>query len=251
MVSPKRAGFYEAKYRRGQELPRSSKLYTLGCVPKDGDLRILDLGCGTGLNSTALCRQGHRVVGVDISREAMVQYCRRGFTGLVMDLEQGLAFTSQSFDLVFCSEVLEHLVSPGDLLREVFRVLRPGGRLVLSVPNSAFWIYRLAALAGRTLSEVQHPMHLRFFSLRGLVGLLRQAGLRVEEIMGRNMYLLLPSPRNPVLRRMLERLGFREEVRFRTGKSFWHLSHCARRGCSFWADTLIMVAVRPSPGNDT
>ena len=237
--------FYERKYTAGAELPRSSKRYTIDCVPHGGSLDVLDVGCGVGLNSEAIRLKGHRVCGVDISRQAIEKYCARGFAGQVMDIEEGLGFPSDSFDLIFCSEVIEHTVAPESLAREMLRVLRPGGRLVLSTPNSAFWPYRVLGLAGFTVGELQHPKHFQFFSRRSLRRLLRGAGFREVEALGRNMYLIVPAMPRP-LRPLLTALGVEEEIRFRTGKPFWHLSTRSTLWNSLLADTLIFVLEKPA-----
>ena len=144
--------FYEAHYEQATELPRTSKVYTLACIPQGGPLAILDVGCGTGENSEAIAAKGHAVCGVDISAQAIAKYRQRGFDGRVMDIENGLDFPDGTFDLVFCSEVIEHLTAPEVLARESLRVLKPGGHLVLSTPNSAFWVYRGLGLLGFTVA---------------------------------------------------------------------------------------------------
>jgi 2-polyprenyl-3-methyl-5-hydroxy-6-metoxy-1,4-benzoquinol methylase len=236
--------FYETKYSRGEELSRSSKRYTLDCVADGGGLHALDVGCGTGLNSQAIRSKGHNVLGIDIAERAIEAYRARGLEGRVMDIEKPLLFPDESFDLVFCSEVIEHLGSPEILIREARRVLKPGGRLIVSTPNSAFWLYRVLGLLGYTVGELQHPKHFQFFSLRSLRRLLREAGLREIDALGRNMYLILPDVPRP-LRAVLEALGFQREPRFRTGTSFWHLSHKSRFWNRLLADTLILVSERP------
>ena len=233
--------FYEEKYRLGDEIPRTSKLYTLSYIPKEGHLKVLDIGCGGGLNSRSISSLGHLVVGIDISNEALKKYRECGFECCRMDVERGLGFDDKYFDLVFCSEVIEHLVNFEVLLEEIHRVLKPGGRLILSTPNSAFWLYRLAALFGITLSEIQHPKHLVFFSKRSLRKLFVKKGLEPIQESGRNIYLILPDPVFPLLRKFLSFLGFHEEIRFRTMSRFYHLSNHSRFLNGLFADTLIMV----------
>lgn len=231
--------FYENKYKKGEELTKTSKSITLDIVP-EGRGRALDIGCATGLNSKQIRSKGYDITGVDLSAEAIAKYNEAGFQGLVMDIENGLDFDDNYFNLVFCSEVIEHLSVPDFLCSEISRVLKPSGALVLSTPNSAFWVYRLFAIFGRTLTEIQHPYHLRFFSYRGMLAMLKAHGLQPEIVTGRNMYLLLPHIWDG-LDGVLQKLGFTKEIRFRTGKPFWHLSH----GSSFWnslfADTIVLI----------
>ena len=82
--------FYDRKYTQGSEIPRTSKIYTIDCVPDDTPLDILDVGCGSGSNSLALAAKGHKVRGVDISEEGIARYRTHGFDGHVVDLESGI-----------------------------------------------------------------------------------------------------------------------------------------------------------------
>jgi SAM-dependent methyltransferase len=236
--------FYDRKYTQGSEIPRTSKIYTIDCVPDDTPLDILDVGCGSGSNSLALVAKGHKVRGVDISEEGIARYRGHGFDGHVVDLESGIDYPDGTFDLAFCSEVIEHMTSPEILAGEMFRVLKPGGRLVLSTPNSAFWLYRALGMIGFTVSELQHPKHFQFFSRRSLLKLLQNAGFRPLQLTGRNMYLIVPALPEP-LDSVLPKLGFTRETRFRTGKHFWHLSHKASFYNALFADCLIVVMAKP------
>jgi 2-polyprenyl-3-methyl-5-hydroxy-6-metoxy-1,4-benzoquinol methylase len=237
--------FYERKYTEGSEIPRTSKQYAIDCVPASGGLRVLDVGCGSGLNSKAIAALGHHVSGVDLSEAAIERYRSYGFEGRAADIEEGLNYPNDSFDLVFCAEVIEHMTSPEVLIAEMKRVLKPGGRLVLTTPNSAFWLYRVLGVLGYTVGELQHPKHFQYFSRRSLLKLLESAGLQREEVTGRNMYVILPGRVGP-LETILPKLGFRREPRFRTGGHFWHLSNRSRVLNALLADTLIMVMAKPA-----
>ena len=243
--------FYERKYTEGSEIARTSKNYALDCVPDGGGLEVLDVGCGSGANSIELARKGHRVHGVDVSEAAIARYRSHGFDGRVADIESGLGYPDNSFDLVFCSEVIEHLTCPEVLASEIGRVLKPGGMLVLSTPNSAFWPYRVLGMFGYTVSELQHPKHFQFFSRQGLLRLLAGAQLQPRQVLGRNMYCLLPALPGP-LDRIPAMLGFTREIRFRTGRHFWHLSNRSGLFNSLFADCLIVVMGKPfvPPDND-
>src|SRR5919202_1787009 len=98
--------------------------------------RVLDLGCGAGRFVGALRDAGADAVGVEIA-EAALERARRNVPGgdfrLVTD-DGFLPLEHRSVDLVWCSEVLEHVADTGGLLSEVRRVLEPGGRLLVTVP---------------------------------------------------------------------------------------------------------------------
>ncbi|MEA1996701.1 MAG: class I SAM-dependent methyltransferase, partial [Gemmatimonadota bacterium] len=101
---------------------------------------VLDLGCHLAIYSCFLAVKGHRVVGADVDREtleiAKKKYSHPNLRIVLLDGER-LDFEDNSFDCVLLLEVLEHCQDPRGLVREIHRVLRPGGSLVLSVPNAA------------------------------------------------------------------------------------------------------------------
>jgi SAM-dependent methyltransferase len=132
------------------------------------EARILDIGCGTGGNLELLSRYG-QAEGVDISAEAL-DFCRaRGLTNVRQGAAETLPYESESFDLVTGLDVVEHLDDDVAGLREMRRVLRPGGRMLLFVP--AFM------LLWGVQDDVSH--HRRRYTLAELRQKLRQADLQV------------------------------------------------------------------------
>jgi len=245
----KAAGFAEkisdAKYSLGPEIERTSKKFTRAMVPDDRPLRILDVGCGTGLNAQELAQKGHRVIGVDISAVAIAEFRKKGFDGCRCDIAGGVPFHEDSFDAVYASEVIEHLVDVEAFMKELYRVLRPRGQLVLSTVNSAFWVFRLAGLLGFTVSEIQHTGHLRFFSKSGLAQAVKQAGFEDIRVAGRHMYLIISGQMAESWSGCLEKAGFLRELRFRTQRPFWHVSRFSKKASPIWTDTLILTARKP------
>jgi SAM-dependent methyltransferase len=130
--------------------------------------RVLDLGCGTGEVSAQLIRLGYEVWGLDIA-EPMVRYARdrcRSNRFRVGDMER-LPFPDDTFDAVVCLGVIEYLAADDRALREIWRVLRPGGTAVISTPSAISPLPHLDRLfAG--LTEAARPLHhLVKYRLRG------------------------------------------------------------------------------------
>jgi methionine biosynthesis protein MetW len=154
------------------------------------ETRVLDVGCGTGRSyAPKLARLTGSYVGVDVSERAVEAARATGLDARVIDDASDLPFAQESFDLITCIEVLEHLFVPHLALAEMHRVLSPGGRLVVSAPNMAYWRMRLNALLGiwnpagdaLSLEQPWRDPHIRFFTLGSMEGILRRNGFpRVE-----------------------------------------------------------------------
>jgi SAM-dependent methyltransferase len=145
-------------------------------------LRVLDLGCRTG----ALTRHyatGNDVVGVDVDRDALARASERlGIETVWADVEEGLPFADESFDVVVAGELLEHLADPAATVAHVRRVLRPCGRFVGSVPNAFRLKSRFAYALGRYPTDWD-PTHLQLFTpaaLRRLLAGFEEVEMRFE-----------------------------------------------------------------------
>jgi SAM-dependent methyltransferase len=133
---------------------------------------VLDLGCGAGDFLGALRAAGAEPVGVEIA-QAAVERARTNVPGAdVRLLEDGVIPAGHGdFDLVWCSEVLEHIPDVAEALHEVRRVLKPGGRLLLTVPRNG-------PLALLRFDATFDPLgqHVRFFTRRSLARTLEATG---------------------------------------------------------------------------
>ena len=134
-----------------------------------------------------LREMGFTVEGVDGSQEQMDIVYSMGFEGKVADLEDGLPYPRESFLLVTCLELIEHIARVEELLKEIHRVLRPGGYLLLSTPNFSFLNNRLHYLFGSP--PCNEGVHLRFLTKQGLESLLDRTHFRTVQ---RNSYGVIP-----------------------------------------------------------
>jgi SAM-dependent methyltransferase len=160
---------------------------------------VLDAGCGGGEYVRALQERGARARGVEIDAEKLDK--TRVAAGLRARLVQGdlerAPFASACFDLVLLNEVLEHVPDDGAALREAFRLLRPGGVLVVFAPNRLFPFETHGLRARRSQRRISHawpfvpwlplPLARRLFRLWArnywpwqLVRMLRQSGFAVR-----------------------------------------------------------------------
>lgn len=112
-------------------------------VRRARDWRVLDVGCGYGFYSLDLARRGARLIGCDLALEAL-QASHQTAQGLGLDGRAAymaadgsmLPLPGDTFDLIFCNCVLEHIVDDHQALTEMHRTLRPGGLLYLTVDNA-------------------------------------------------------------------------------------------------------------------
>jgi ubiquinone/menaquinone biosynthesis C-methylase UbiE len=145
--------------------------------------RALDLGCGEGVFTAMLAEAGTAVVGVDVA-EAALRRARSRHPSLsfrIAPIDGPLPFEDNSFDLVWASEVIEHIADTAAWLSEVRRVLAPGGRLSITTPSHG----RLAVLL-HGVERYSEPLgdHLHLYTKRSLSGLLREFGFGDVEVRG-------------------------------------------------------------------
>ncbi|MFA7402927.1 MAG: methionine biosynthesis protein MetW [Pelobacteraceae bacterium] len=144
-----------------------------------GGVRILDLGCGTGELINQLAGKYEEVYGVDSSDSALNEAVRKGYRIAKIDLDnETLPFADNWFDTVVTLDVIEHVYDPLSFIKELSRVLRPDGELIISTPNIRFWkhIFNLMIL-GRfpkttSVTEVYDGGHIHFFTFSDISHLL-------------------------------------------------------------------------------
>jgi len=164
---------------------------------------MLDLSCNDGSVTIEIAKAvgAKEVYGVDIDENALKLAAARGIKVFKCDLSRDpIPIDDESVDLVTALEVIEHLVNPDHMLREIRRVLKPGGALLLTTPNLASWVNRLIFLLGyqpynaevsteilagvpwKAHSFSKPSGHIRPFTLRALKELLHYHGFKVAKV---------------------------------------------------------------------
>src|SRR5215210_28843 len=140
--------------------------------------RVLDLGCGAGRFVAALREAGADPVGVELA-EGALERARRNVPGAdlrLLDAGGSVPLGHGDVDLVWCSEVLEHVPDTVALLTEARRVLKRGGRLLVTVPDHGLVNRTLIALARHDSHYDPLGQHVRFYTRRSLARALHAAG---------------------------------------------------------------------------
>lgn len=156
--------------------------------------RCLDVGCGDGSKSGKLLSQcAASYIGVDVSETAVELAQGRGLDARLIADATDLMVADASIDIVVCTEVFEHLFATVETCAEILRVLRPGGVLIVTVPNVAHWRHRVDfALMGRWHPGGDHEAadapwrdpHIRFFTPRTMARMLARCDFEVVECRG-------------------------------------------------------------------
>ncbi len=141
----------------------------------DTGLRILDVGCNNGFIGSMLLRKKNDVYGIDIAEHKIRRAKKRGVKAIVIDVEnESFPFRSNYFDIVLLTDVIEHVFDTDLLLQKIYKVLKPGGTLLITTPNVASLGRRLMLLFGinpfleystRYIDYVPRPVgHIRYYT---------------------------------------------------------------------------------------
>jgi SAM-dependent methyltransferase len=187
-------------------------------VPPAGDGAFVDLGCDDGALTVRIAERAGagEIHGVEAVEERAQLATKRGVDVQIADLNERLPYDDDRFAIVFSNQVIEHLRDTTLFVREVHRVLRPGGHAIISTENLASWHNIFSLFAGWqpfSLTNVSHehgglgnPLalhrgeafawksweHVRVFAYRGLADLFRLNGFDVETTAGAG-YFPLPA----------------------------------------------------------
>lgn len=167
-------------------------------VPGTGD-KLLDIGCGNGYLIYQYRNRYRQLIGLEFSperlRHAKNNLENINFIGYTGSAEKMSMIEDESIDRVIGVDVIEHIPDVYESVFEIFRVLKPGGDLIITTPNVASFRRRLQLLFGRFPSTSQpnegvtdEPMldggHLHYFTYRSLRLVLKKGGFAISNSMG-------------------------------------------------------------------
>ncbi len=210
---------WELKYRKSSFQKRIKAFLSLLDVNDLDKQEWLDAGCGTGVLARALAAAGCRVTGVDASW-AMIQAAGnlksdRDHASVddpvfqVIETIEKLDFPGSSFDGIVCSSVLEYVGDPNRAVSEFYRVLRPGGLLLVSVPNKVSLL--------RTIEKVSYAILMKCFGIGWPAYLAFSRHSYTSESFSRllrdNSFTVLYSIRHsPYMPGFISRMGFSASI---------------------------------------
>ncbi len=177
----------ELAYIRGQAAMRHRLIQSRGWLP-EGRLSLLDVGCGEGHSLKYFSSHGWDVRGLDFSLDG----CRRINPDCLQWLTQGDVFENidrliaekAAYDVVMIDNVLEHVIDPLDLLKGLHHLIKPGGILIVEVPND-FSIIQMKAINSGWIDRafwVDLPQHLSYFTAGSLRNICAEAGWTFGEL---------------------------------------------------------------------
>ncbi len=171
--------FIELEKADQVEYPRNARILDL--IQDYGKVgTLLDIGVGTGLFMEIAMQRGFEVSGLDVSDYAIKGVSKRlkirSDKRLVVSELHSSTFPTQSFDVVNLRHSIEHVTDPAKLLKQVFRILKPGGIVSIATPNSFGWH---AKIYQDLWPHWSVPYHIQFFSKKSLKDVVNKAGFKI------------------------------------------------------------------------
>ena len=172
-----------------------SKYFDIASLVPEGT-RVLDIGCGCGQLGAVLKKKECIVDGIDVSLERLES--RKNYNMIWEDSIEDFDFNkaSENYDVVVFSDVLEHLASAESVLRKTNAILAYGGRVIISLPNVAFFLNRWNLLRGRwdyAEEGILDRTHLKFFTLLTSKRLIENTGYQIHKIIPQTPVIHAPA----------------------------------------------------------
>lgn len=127
-------------------------------IHKSVGKNLLDIGCADGRMGARLLDLGYSVYGMDVSSSLIKEAKKKGVKTKVFDAATGLPYKNETFDFIFAGEIIEHLIDTEFIMKEINRVLKIGGYVLITTPNLVHLPERILFLKGRAPGQTQ-PLH--------------------------------------------------------------------------------------------
>lgn len=179
--------FYDAYWRQADDTFDMKRLDLIARRVRSGE-KVLEVDCGPGVLAKMMQERGAQVTGTDLSIVAVERARAKGISAQQVDVDtEPLPFADASFDTVVSNSMIEHRFFPERSFDECVRVLKPGGRFIVCLPNIAHWLCRWWVITGHFPYVENSPtdvLHIRFFTVSEVKELCQARGLRVLEVDG-------------------------------------------------------------------
>ncbi|MBU4502504.1 MAG: class I SAM-dependent methyltransferase [Nanoarchaeota archaeon] len=167
-------------------------------------ISILDVGCGTGTRLEEMSGKYEDVIGIDISHDALRYARMRGCFNMICANAQSLPIKTESLDVVLLLDVLEHIEEDYTAIKEVYRVLREDGFLIITVPAHKF----LWSLHDKYLH------HKRRYNKDDLCYILEKNKFEIKRLTYWNMFMFFPVTLMVPFRNVVEFMSIRKKRRY-------------------------------------
>jgi methionine biosynthesis protein MetW len=176
-------------------MENSRRQQTIALTPVNS--KVLDIGCHTGITLEALKKKNCQLFGIDMNPWAVNLARKKGIKVKKGDITKKLGFPDNEFDAIILDHVLEHVFDSIALLKEAYRVLKPGGKIIVGVPNMVSFRDRILVFFGHIPAYGNHTDHLHNYSAKKIQDQLREAGFRQIKVQGTD--IVIPLPKRPIV----------------------------------------------------
>lgn len=209
---------YKEKKERQFEVENLIRINKIVNMVPEGKQRVLDLGCYNGLVLDKLKQKGHEVYGIELSEYGLSECKRKKIPVLKYDLNLfPYPLKSNTYDVIILGEVIEHVLSPDQILNEAKRMLKKKGILIITTPNLAALTRRIKLLVGVNpnidVSLEDSSGHIRYYTFSSLTKLLSNYNFKIEK--EDSDFILFNRFRFPNLVNMFKSLGWTIIVKVR------------------------------------
>ena len=194
--------YYDKTYHqaaKNSDIREDKKLIRVFEDDVPNDKKILDVGCGPGVTLKFLAKK-NKIFGLDLVDKYLSMAKENGYYKTVKcNVEDGLPFDSSTFDIVVCTDVIEHVFDTEFVGKEIYRVLKDDGHAILNVPNHNVLEHRINFLLGKGINvhhnvEDWNYFHIRFFTLDSWNKYLKTIGFKIVEFYPVPATIRIPIP---------------------------------------------------------